>query len=201
MKKGAMSQFLCKAIIPVLLFGISLSAQKPVPSHFDLKGERLGESLEAFKKAHPDAQCSTHAPERQAELGQDVCVVYRSISFAGLPALNDAECERIEPRLGDGHNCFEGLYASFRDGKLISLSYNVEAEGGKEWAIFKVLSALTDKYGKPEHLANEAPWMWLNETEILLVYPHEMSIGKGKGNVSYVIIDLEYKEDYSKKDI
>jgi hypothetical protein len=116
--------------------------QQP-PKRFDLKGETIGETLETFKSLHPSARCSKIEPERKAQLGEEGCMVYKGISFAGLPALSDADCDQIESKVGDGHNCVEGLSASFRNGKLIQLTYVVNAEGGGEWAVSQVISALS----------------------------------------------------------
>ena len=117
------------------------------------------------------------------------------ISFAGLPALSEANCDQIAAKVGDGHNCWEGLTALFRNGKLNFLSYSVNAEGGREWAMFQVVSALTEKFGKPEHGG------WSNDKEILVVHTDEFPVGQGKEKVSVVIISLSTSEDYAKKDI
>ncbi|HVS87691.1 MAG TPA: hypothetical protein VHF01_05675 [Candidatus Acidoferrum sp.] len=163
--------------------------------HFDLKGERLGESLESFKKIHPLAHCSKNDPERQVQLGEDGCTVYRGVSFAGLPAVSDADCERMDAKVGDGRNCYEGLHASFRGGKLMLLSYVVSAEGGQEWALQQVISALTEKFGKSENRG------WINGAEALTVHGSELPLGQGKEKVSLIEITLSTIEDYSKKDI
>ena len=183
------------ALMPILLLSIPHVAQKHSSPHFDLKGETLGESLEAFKKAHPYAHCSRTEPARQAQLGEEACTVYRDISFAGLPALSDGDCDQIESKVGDGRNCWEGLTGSFRNGKLSMLSYTVRAEGGRDWALSQVMSALTDKYGKPDGKG------WFNDKEVLVVHTVELSVGQGKEKVSVVIISLATNEDYAKKDI
>jgi hypothetical protein len=188
MKRNALAVLVAGCVVSVCL------AKAQTPKHFDLKGETLGESLEAFKKVHPTARCEKTEPARQAELGEDGCMVYKDISFAGLPALADPDCGRIESRVGDEHNCWEGLTALFRTGKLITLSYAVEAEGGKEWAYRKVMDALTEKYGKPEYSG------WRNDSEALTVSVSDLPL-KGKSAVSVVYIILGSTEDYSKKDI
>ena len=193
---------LCVALVPILLLSIPSAAQKPSSRHFDLKGETLGESLEAFKKAHPDAQCSTTGTEWRAQLGEYVCMVYRAVSFAGLPASSDDDCDHIESKVGDGHNCWEGLNASIRSGKPSTLSYIVQAEGGRERALSQVVSALTDKYGKPEHVATNAPWSWFTDKEVLMVYANELPVGQDGENVTTVNIELDTQENQAKqKDI
>src|SRR5215472_1594912 len=121
----------------LLFVTTAICTAQPSPqkaAHFDLKGESIGESLETFKAKHPDARCSKVEPERVAEWGEDACTVQKGVSFAGLPALVDGDCDHVEAKVGDGHNCWEGLSAQFRGGKLIRLSYSVEAEGGQDWA-------------------------------------------------------------------
>ena len=163
--------------------------------HFDLKGERLGESLESFKKTHPLAHCYKNDPESQVQLGEDGCTVFRGVSFAGLPAQPDADCDRMDSKVGDGRNCYEGLHALFRSGKLILLSYAVSAEGGQEWALQQVMSALTEKFGKPKYRG------WINDAESITVHRNEWTLGQGKGKMSVIKITLGATEDYSKKDI
>jgi hypothetical protein len=180
-------------------------SEAQTPKHFDLKGETLGESLESFKKIHPSVRCEKNEPARQAEWGEEGCALHKDISFA-LPALADADCDQIESRVGDGHNCWEGLSASFRNGKLIMLTYSVEAEGGKEWAYRQVVDALTDKYGKlvdplTEKLGKPVYAAWRNESEILSVTVNDFPLGQGKSPVSVVHIILGSTQDYSKKDI
>jgi len=183
------------SLLVILSLSIRCPAQKPT-EHFDLKGEMLGETLDAFKKSHPAARCYRTEPEQQKKLGEDGCTVYRDISFAGLPASSDAICDQIQSKVGDGHNCWEGLHASFRGGKLIGLHYIVEAEGGPKWAESQVVSALTEKFGMPQYGRG-----WLKGNEILLVHSDELPVGQAREKVSVIIISLALNEDYAKKDI
>jgi hypothetical protein len=161
--------------------------------HFDLKGETLGESLESFQKIHPSARCHKNPPEKVPMFGEDTCTVHRGISFAGLPALTDPDCDQIESKPRDGRNCSQGLTATFRDGKLVKLQYIVDPMGDKDLAYDKVMDALTHKYGKPEHSG------WSNNSEMLTV-----GVGgsfEEHASTDFIIVLLCTKEDYSKKDI
>lgn len=199
------------AALAFILLGVcsaALTAQKP--SQFDLKGETLGESLEAFKKAHPGARCRKNplwptANDPSAVEGEDSCAVHRGISFAALPALADDDCDQIEANVGNGHNCWEGLNAQFRKGKLIQLSYCVEAEGGPELAFNQVVSALTKKFGKPEETVNSLRFdstktAWSRGNEILFVFAHELPVGDGR-TVNVISVTLGAIENNAKKDI
>jgi hypothetical protein len=222
------------AFISLGVCSAALTAQKPA-QQLDLKGETLGESLEAFKKAHPGARCWKTEPE---PVGEDTCVVHRGISFAALPAVVDEDCDQIEAhaaifwyrfKLGDGHNCWEGLSADFRSGKLIRLAYSVEAEGGPEFALNQVLSALREKFGNPDfgeygsddvrNGAGLKQWLdpgnggvvslpnlrgkrWSNGNEVLIVMPaHELPVGQGKPKANVISVTLGTIENNAKKDI
>jgi hypothetical protein len=184
---------ICFIAVTSLVFAFVASAQ--MPEHFELKGERLGESLEAFNALHPTALCSKSASENRPQLDDDGCVVLGGVSFAGLPAPTDSDCGRIESKVGDGRNCWEGIAATFRNGKLIMLSYSVQAQGGKEWARGQVVDALAEKYGKADHFG------WMNATEVLTVHANDFPVGHDKPTVSVIIIILGLKEDSAKKDI
>jgi hypothetical protein len=193
------------AFISLGVCSAALTAQKPA-QQLDLKGETLGESLEAFKKAHPGARCWKTELERVVEVGEDYCAVHRGISFAALPAVVDEDCDQIEAKVGDGHNCWEGLSANFRHGKLIQLTYSVEAEGGPEFALKQVLSALTEKFGKPEHTVNALQFdrmkpAWSRGNEILFVLAQELPVGQGKPKVNVISVTLGANENSAKKDI
>ena len=179
--------------IAFILLGVSTAAQKPI-RQFDLKGETLGESLEAFRKTHPAARCLKNDPALTVRMGKDGCAVHRGISFAGLPALVDEDCDQIEAKVGDGHNCWEGLSAQFRNGKLIQLIYTVEAEGGPEFALNQVLSALTEKFGKPE----QTKTIWIRGNEVLILARSGLPIGQGKGKVSVITVILAVNENAMK---
>jgi hypothetical protein len=69
-----------------------VSCRRANSGHFDLKGERLGESLESFKQIHLLAQCVKNEPARQTQLGEDRRTIHKDVSFAGLPAVPDADC-------------------------------------------------------------------------------------------------------------
>jgi hypothetical protein len=174
---------------------LAFVASSQTPEHFELKGERTGESLETFKALHPTAQCSKSASENRPQLDNDGCVVHGGVSFAGLPAPTDSDCDRIESKVGDGLNCWEGITATFRNGKLIMLSYSVQAQGGKGWVRGQVVDALAEKYGKADHFG------WMNATEALTVHATDFPVGHGKPTVSVIIITLGLKEDSAKKDI
>lgn len=109
--------------------------------------------------------------------------------------MSDANCDQIQAKVGDGHNCWEGLSASFRGGKLISLRYTVNAEGGREWAQSQVISALAEKYGKPQVGG------WARGGESLIVRSDEFPVGNGRDKVSVIIISLALNESFAKKDI
>ena len=172
------------------------TAQAQQTLHLDLKGETIGETLDAFKSLHPSASCTETEPERLIELGEESCVVSRGVTFAGLPAIRDSDCDQIVAKVGEGHSCWQGLTAAFRKGRLRLLSYAVNADGGVEWALSQVVSALTAKFGKPE-----TKGVWSNEKESLMVYAVDFPRGNGPDKVVSIIISLSSNEDAAKKDI
>ena len=110
---------------------------------------------------------------------------------------------QIEAKFGNGHNCWEGLNAEFRNGKLIQLTYRVDAEGGPKYALNQVVLALTAKFGKPEPIPPErGTAAWLRGKEILFLRPLEqLPVGQGKPKVNLIIVGLGAVEDNAKKDI
>jgi len=116
----------------------------------------------------------------------------------------DEDCDQIEAKVGDGHNCWEGLSANFRHGKLIQLTYSVEAEGGPEFALNQVLSALREEFGNPDFgkYGSSKSSKWSKGNEVLIVMPaHELAVGPGRGKVSLITASLAINEDNAKKDI
>jgi hypothetical protein len=185
-------------LVPILLL-TSASAQKAAPPNFDLKGESIGESIEAFKKVHPAARCFKTDRERVVQQGEDYCAMHKGVSFAGFPALVDDDCDQVEARIGDGHDCFEGLIARFRSGNLIELTYTVNPQGDMDVALKQVFSALTEKFGKP-NVPQRA--IWSNDKEVLVVSPFAHPPRREGGKyVNVVMILLATKDDPSKKDI
>lgn len=197
-----------------ILLGVctaALTAQKQA-QQFDLKGETLGESLEAFKKAHSDARCrknplwpTANYPSAVVQMGEDSCAVHRGISFAELPAVAEDDCDQIEANVGNGPNCWEGLNAQFRKRKLIQLTYCVEAEGGPAFAFNQVVSALTKQFGKPEETVNSLRFdstktAWSRGNAILFVFAYELPVREGR-TVNVISVTLGAIEDNAKKDI
>src|SRR6516165_4418862 len=189
-------------LIVILVWAFPAAAQKPSSPQFDLKGDTVGETIEAFKKAHPSAHCFKNDPARVVQNGEDTCEVHRGISFAGLPAMVDEDCDQAEAanfKVGDGHNCYQGLIAQFRGGKLIFISYTVEAEGGLDIALKQVLTALYEKYGEPTKNGT-----WSNGREVLYLRNWKTPDERRNGTIRYtdtILIELYAIEDISKKDI
>jgi hypothetical protein len=151
----------------MLTFIAMASAQTAAPEQlFDLKGEAPGLTLKEFKAHHRHADCTNSGSHKTT------CQEFKDVSFAGVSALSWKGCLLPECR-------GQGIFATFVDGRLVSLMYGVAPYSSKE--IIKTLKAkfgapteeteqsatwrnsvgylsvsdivVTDKNGKPEHLA------------------------------------------------
>jgi hypothetical protein len=99
-------------------------AKKPAPPSssgassgaFELQGDVLGESLEAFVAQHPKAQCDTSQPSR------DACYQWKEVSIFGLTAAAGAGCTLKKRYAAD---CLQGITARFTERRLTSLVYTV----------------------------------------------------------------------------
>ena len=158
-------------IIATLIIPAGAFAQA---QEFDLKGDKLGDSLALFKMRHPEAKCN---PDANA-----MCFDSEAHFGGHWPSRNP----------GSG-----GLTAHFSQGKLKSISYHVVANGGGD-----ILKVLTEKFGKPSQEKAELlslPLMyWENQTQELSFIKFSSERG-----IEEIFVSLKYREgrDPENKDI
>ncbi|MGA2814058.1 MAG: hypothetical protein ABSG16_21875 [Candidatus Acidiferrum sp.] len=117
---------------------------QPAPSSvsFELEGDKLGESLAAFKAQHPKAQCDASQKTRTS------CYQWAEVAILGLIAHPDSGCNLKKRYAAE---CLEGLTARFTDERLVSLVYSVAGADRSAAA-----AALRKKFGAPTLESREA---------------------------------------------
>jgi|SRR5271155_5766690 len=109
--------------------------QAPSSEPYELQGDKLGESVEAFMSQHPEAECDNAQKPRTS------CYQWRDVSIFGLSAHAGPGCNLKKRYAAD---CLQGITARFTDQRLVSIVYTVAGTDKTEAA-----AALKKKLGAP----------------------------------------------------
>jgi hypothetical protein len=185
-----------------LMASFPLYAQQPQPSEEttppeqkssalgkdinQLKGDRLGESLDSFKTNHPKAQCK----KRDSALTD--CHVWDEVSIAGVSARGVEKCSSEAPDSPPAMNCLQGIEAHFVSELLAGLSYLLEGDDGSKGLI---VSAFKQQYGPPTSEGQDQV-MWSNDDLILSI-----TLLKPNSKTSYIAVTLDLKPSEVGEDI
>jgi hypothetical protein len=111
------------------------SQADPTGSAFELQGDKLGESPEAFAAQHPKAECDT------SQKAHTSCYQWADVSIFELSAHAAAGCNLKKRYAAD---CLQGLTARFADQRLVSLVYTVAGSDKSQ-----ATTALKKQLGSP----------------------------------------------------
>jgi hypothetical protein len=159
----------------------------PAPIPLEIKGDRIGESIEQFTAHFPKAECENKSPEIRN------CFQSEGFSVAGL---TDMAGTCHPPTTSYWHAVCQmiSLGATFEKGKLTSLGYNFwvnGAENSEESSTRATCDAFAVKYGKPFY-QNKDVCMWTYESQdgdteqILSVETHRSKVGGQLAVFTYV---------------
>jgi len=152
---------------------------------YELKDDKLGETLEVFKTHNSNAQCV-----RRSEKLTD-CGLWAGVSIAGAPAFADKDCS-MDSKVGS-RDCWEGLSAKFFEERLTDLSYTVNGAYRDQ-----IVSAVKKKYGEPE-VENKNWTMWSNDVSLLSVMLS--AITSRTTNHPITTVQISLKDNGADKDI
>jgi hypothetical protein len=152
----------------------------------DLKGDKLGESLDVFKANHPKLQCK----KRDSQLTD--CHVWDGVSIAGVTVRGVEKCSSEASDSAPTVNCMQGIDAHFVSELLAGLSYLVEGDDGSKGLI---VSAFKQEYGPPTSEGQDQV-MWSNDALILSI-----TLLKPNSKISYVAVTLDLKPSEVGEDI
>lgn len=148
-------------ILAVVLWQIpDAPVAKQAPSgstgSFELQGDKLGESVEAFVAQHPKAECDKSQPLRA------VCYQWADVAIFGITAHAGATCSLKKRYAAE---CLQGITAKFTDQRLVSLVYTVAGADKSE-----ATAALAKKFGTPARESRDAStWSSGSETASVVV--------------------------------
>jgi hypothetical protein len=152
----------------------------------DLKGDKLGESLDVFTANHPKAQCK----KRDTTLTD--CHVWDDVSIAGVTVRGVERCGSEASDSAPTVNCMQGIDAHFVSELLAGLSYILEGDDGSK---DRIVSALKEECGPPTS-DDKNQTTWSNDVLVLSV-----TLLKPNPKTSYVVVTLDLKASEVGEDI
>ena len=133
----------------------------PVPIPLEIKGDRIGETLDQFKAHYPKSACEERAPNIFD------CTQKQGISLAGNTDLGttcDPPTTDYWRTACDG----QGLIAHFETGTLTSLAYRFWINGAKndvQITTQATCDAFAKKYGQPDSPSGRDGCVWLRKNK------------------------------------
>ena len=185
----------------LLLAAVPLMAQQAPPSEEvtppeekssqgidlnDLKGDKLGESLEVFTTNHPKLKCT----QRNSMLSDRH--VWDDVSIAGIAARGIEKCSSAPAEIAPELVCLQGIDAHFVNKLLAGVSYLVEGDGGSK---DKIVSSLKQEFGQATTEGADQT-VWSNDILILSV-----TLLKPNLKSTYVEVTLDLKQSEVGEDI
>ncbi len=161
------------------------SSSQPVDLN-DLKGDKLGETLDVFTSNHPKLKCM----QRNSLLSD--CHVWEDVSIAGITVRGVEKCGSETSGTSPELNCLQGIDAHFVNKLLAGVSYLVEGDSNSK---DKIVSSLRQEFGSPSSEGNDQT-TWANNILILSV-----TLLKPNPKSTYVEVTLDLKESEVGEDI
>jgi hypothetical protein len=152
----------------------------------NLKGDKLGESLDVFTANHPKLQCK----KRDSQLTD--CHVWDDVSIAGVTVRGVEKCGSEASDSAPMVNCMQGIDAHFVSGLLAGVSYLVP---GNDASKDQIVAAFKQEYGTPTSDDNSQT-MWSNDILLLSV-----TLLKPDSKTSFIAITLDLKPSEVGEDI